>query len=358
MREVAVQIKARQKAKSKIPSWYKAKNIVFPSTLAMEQCSSEATARLKSEWIHGDKLIDLTGGAGVDTFFLARRFNQTFYVERQSGLASLAKHNFARLQAGNIQVNVTEALDFLNRDAFPVDWIYIDPARRDGQNARVFRLSDCQPDITKIQDILFSRADNILIKASPMLDIKNALEEIKNVKRVYTVAVKNEVKEVLYEIQKGFDQSPEMATINITNHGRELFNYNLDVESTATVDFDYPQSHLYEPNAAILKAGGFKTICSYFNLSKLHPNSHLYTSGKYLENFPGRKFKILAKSKLNKKGVLSIIPGGKANITTRNFPFSVDTVRKKTGLTSGGEHYVFATTDKDNKLVLLICTKL
>ena len=358
LREVATQIKARQKAKHKIPSWYRTENIIFPPALSMEQCSSEATARLKSEWLWGDKLIDLTGGAGIDTYFLSKRFNRTYYVEKKTELGLLAKHNFARLQDTNVQINITDALDFLKGDVFPVDWIYIDPARRNDHNAKVFRLSDCQPDVTKISDFLFRRTDNVLIKTSPMLDIKQALKELKNVKRVCVVAIKNEVKEVLYVIRKGFDQSPDIDTINIIKPGdRELFSYRSDNESGAKVTFDYPKSYLYEPNTAILKAGGFKTVGDCFSLSKLHPHSHLYTSDQYVKDFPGRKFKILAISKLNKKEVQAHIPGCKANITTRNFPFPVDVVRKKTGLKPGGDYYVFATTNTDQKLVLLVCVK-
>lgn len=358
LREVAAQIKARQKAKNKIPSWYQSENIIFPPALAMEQCSSEATARLKSEWLQGDKLIDLTGGAGIDTYFLSRRFNRTYYVEKETELGLLAKHNFARLQAPRIHVTIMDALDFLKGDSMPVDWIYIDPARRDDHHARVFRLSDCQPDVTLIQDSLFRRADNILIKTSPMLDIKQALKELRNVEKVYVVAVRNEVKEVLYAIQKGFEHTPHIHTINLKNYeDREIFSYPSDAESTATVIFDYPKGYLYEPNAAILKAGGFKIIGACFGLLKLHPHSHLYTSDRHLKDFPGRKFKIQAISRLNKKEVLAHIPEGKAHITARNFPYSVDMIRKKTGLTPGGDHYVFATTNMDHKLVLLICVK-
>lgn len=355
---VAAQIKARQKAKHKIPSWYANKNVIFPTGISMEQCSSEATAKLKSEWLHGDKLIDLTGGAGVDTYFLSRRFKHTHYVEEKTALGLLAKYNFEQLHARNIRVNISDALDFLNENVFPVDWIYLDPARRDDRNVRTFMLSDCQPDVTKIQDVLFRHTDNMLIKTSPMLDIKLALSELKNVKNIYVVAVKNEVKEVLYAICKGFSQNPGIHTINITHSdNRESFSYDSHEASVAKSAFSYPKIYLYEPNAAVLKAGGFKLIGEYFNLSKLHPNSHLYTSDEKLKDFPGRKFTILAKTKLNKKEVLAQIPEGRANITTRNFPLSAEMVRKKTGLKPGGDHYVFATTTMDDKLVLLICKK-
>ena len=359
IREVAAQIKARQKAKNKIPSWCQVENIIFPSALSMEQCSSESTARLKSEWVEGDKLIDLTGGAGVDTYFLSQRFNHTFYIEKNPELGLLAKHNFFRLQADHIQVKVADALDFLNGDLPRVDWIYVDPARRNDSNAKVFRLSDCQPDIIKIQEILFRHTDNILVKTSPMLDIKMAVRELQYVKKIYVVAVRNEVKEVLYALRKGYDKQPDIEAVNIINAGeKESFCFNSDDEPTASVSLDYPQNYLYEPNAAILKAGGFKIIGDYFNLPKLHRHSHLFTSSEHVENFPGRKFKILATCKYDKKEIQARIPGRKANITTRNFPFSVDVIRKKTGLKPGGDTYVFATTNRDQKLILLICNKL
>ena len=354
----AAQIKARQKAKHKIPSWHACNDVIFPTGIAMEQCSSEATAKLKSEWLGGDKLVDLTGGAGVDTYFLSRRFKHTCYVEEKKVLGQLAEYNFRQLHAPNIQVNISDAHFFLTEKAFTADWIYLDPARRDDHNARVFLLSDCQPDVTKMRDILFRHTDNILLKTSPMLDIKLALSELKNVKDIYVVAVKNDVKEVLYAINKGFSQNPGIHTINLTNSGnRESFSYDSHEASVAKSVFSYPKIYLYEPNAAVLKAGGFKLIGQYFNLSKLHPNSHLYTSDEKLKDFPGRKFTILSTTKLNKKEALAQIPGGRANITIRNFPLSAEMVRKKTGLKPGGDYYVFATTTMDDKLVLLICKK-
>ena len=359
LREVAIQIKARQKAKRKIPSWYQNENIIFPPTVSMEQCSSEATAILKSEWLFGNKLVDLTGGTGIDTYFLSKKFNQTHYVDKSKELGLLAEHNFALLGASNIQVNIMDAVDFLKSDIFPVDWIYIDPARRDVHNTKVFSLSDCQPDIIQLQSTLLCLSDNILIKTSPMLDIKQALNLLTNVKNVYVIAVGNEVKEVLYEVRKGHQANPRLETINLKNTDkREVFNFQFDQEHSAIGNFDYPKSYLYEPNAAILKAGAFKTVGNSFGLFKLHPHSHLYTSDKYLKDFPGRKFKVQAISRLNKKEIKSYISEGRAHVTIRNFPFSVDMVRKKTGLNPGGDHYVFATTNMDQKLVLLICHKI
>ncbi|MDN5216511.1 RsmD family RNA methyltransferase [Fulvivirgaceae bacterium BMA12] len=359
IREVAAQIKARQKAKNKIPSWYQDSAIIFPPALSMEQCSSESTAKLKSEWLKGDKLVDLTGGAGVDTYFLSRRFNQTCYVEKNPALSLLAKHNFARLQAAHIQVHTADALDFLKRNKHPVDWIYIDPARRNEANTKVFRLSDCQPDVTKIQETLFQHTDNVLVKTSPMLDIKMAVKELGQVRKIYVVAVKNEVKEVLYALCRGHESSPDIEALNVLSSGeKDSFSFNSNGESAARMSLDYPQEYLYEPNAAILKAGGFRIIGEYFNLSKLHQHSHLFTSNDYVENFPGRKFKILAVCKYDKKEIQAQIADRKANITTRNFPYSVDVIRKKTRLKPGGDTYVFATTNMDRRLILLVCNKI
>ncbi len=355
---VVQQIKARTKAKSKIPSWWANEHIVYPPLISMEQCSSEATARLKASWVGGKTLLDLTGGAGVDTYFLGKSFDEVFYVEQNSDLCTTANHNFKALHR-EVTIENENAEHYLFNTQFHYDCIYIDPARRNEANKKLHLLSDCQPDVTKILSLLFEHAATVLIKTSPLLDIKAATAALENVYRVNVVAVKNEVKEVVYHLEKGHSGSFTIGTFNLVNDGDPMvFEFNFEGEKHANVKYEQPLGYLYEPNGAILKAGGFKSISERFELGKLHPNSHLYTSDNYLGNFPGRKFKVKAFTKMNKKAVKHHLNSQKANITTRNFPMSVNDVYKKLGLDQGGDQYIFATTLSDKQMVAIVCTKV
>lgn len=362
MKAVAGQIKARQKAKKKLPTWHNNTNIIFPSTLAMEQCSSEATAGLKSTWVRGEILMDLTGGTGIDTYFLSKKFKETLFIEQDARLCELAKHNFQQFDDCNIRIINRDAAKYINDTAIKAikaDCVYIDPARRDQQNIKLFKLSDCQPDVTQLLEKLFGLTNTILIKTSPLLDIRAAVAALKAVCQVNIVAVNNDVKEVVYLLQKGYMGDYDIRTFNLLGSPqKQVFSFASREESIAELSFSIPLSYLYEPNNAVLKSGGFKIVGKRFSLLKLHPNSHLYTSENIISDFPGRRFIIDAICKLNKKEIKSKIPEGKANITTRNFPLPVDKIYQKLKLKPGGKHYLFATTDLDGNHIVVVCSKI
>ncbi len=357
MRHVAAQLIARKKAKVKIPSWWHNTYIIYPPRLSMEQCSSEDCAMLKTSWVRGKALIDLTGGAGVDTYFLSKNFPETTYVEKDLQLCSLASHNFEKL-GSEIKVVNDSAETFLQR-ATKVDCIYIDPARRDHANRKLYQLSDCSPNVIALLPQLFEKASEILVKTSPILDIKAAVASLKHVFAVNIVAVKNEVKEVVYHLKKDYSAGVLVGTYNLLKHGeKQLFEFLQEKEKIASIAYANPLSYLYEPNHAILKSGGFKSVGIRFNLKKLHPNSHLYTSATFRQDFPGRKFKVEAVAKLNKKEIRSLLSAKQANITVRNFPMSVEHIYKKLGLKEGGNTFIFATTFSDNTPMAIVCSKL
>lgn len=356
---IANQITARKKAKAKLPEWYKTEGIIFPPTLSMEQCSSEVTAKNKASIISGDMLIDLTGGAGVDTYYLSKFFKKVIYVEQNSALCEIAKYNFNLLGANNIQVINTIAEDFINTYNKNASAIYIDPARRDENKNKVFKWSDCQPDLPQLQRPLFKIAPKILAKASPMLDIKAALNELKSVTEVHVVSVKNECKEVLYlQDQSANVDSPQIITKDFHSNDDNAFGFFMTEEENASGVYSQPKQYLYEPNTSILKAGAFHIVCDKFKVTKLHPHSHLYTSEEFIKAFPGRKFSVIAICAFNKKELLKYLPEKKANISVRNFPQDVAPIRKKTGIKPGGEVYLFGTTLSDDKKVMLVCEKV
>ncbi|MEK6480198.1 class I SAM-dependent methyltransferase [Catalinimonas sp. 4WD22] len=358
IKEVAAQIQARQKAKQKFPEWYEAQEIIFPPSLSIEQASSETTARYKATLVSGNHLLDLTGGMGIDTYYLSKSFEKTDYVEQQSALFDLARHNFKVLGSLQIRTHHTKAEDFLAQHNHPVDCIYLDPARRDDQMRKVFLLEDCIPNVVELKTSLLEKSSQVLIKTAPLLDIQAALQSLEYVKKVIVIAVNQECKEVLYLLDKRYNDEPTLETVHFLGDALQNFSFSKSQEEEAKVNYAEPLNYIYEPNAAILKAGAFKAIAEAFQLIKLHPNSHLYTSDVLKADFPGRIFQLKCLSKYNKKALKALLPSLKANLTTRNFPDSVVQIRKKTGLKEGGNTYIFATTDSQNNHILIITEKV
>ncbi len=354
---IAEQLQARRKAQHKLPEWYATQGLVFPPALSMEQCSSEATARYKSSLLRGQHLVDLTGGAGADTYYLSQSFAQTDYVEQNEPLASLAQHNFSVLGASSICVNASSAETFLNNLSEPVDAIYLDPARRDAQDRRVFQLANSTPNVLELQDELLAKAATVLLKTAPLLNIQATVQELKNVSQVHVVAVRNEVKEVLYRMDRGQVSEPKITAVNLQSSSEEPFSFFRTEEAQAEMTYADPLTYLYEPHAALMKAGAFKLIGQRFGLDKLHPNTHLYTSTGLVPDFPGRTFRCRAVVLYQKKAVRKHLPEARANVTTRNFQDSVASVRKKLGLADGGDTYLFAVRLANEQFRIIITEK-
>lgn len=346
------QIRGRQKMKTKVPSWFENDDILYPGKLSLEQSSSETTARYKTTLVSGDTFADLTGGLGIDTSFLSTHFREALYVERQEELCRIARHNFSVLKKGNIQVLNEDAVVALTNISH-VDCIFIDPARRSQEGRKLMLIQDCEPDILTLQNDLLEKSNMVLIKLSPMLDIKSALRSLNNVSQVHVISVNNECKELLFLLKKEESGEPLITCLNFTagdKIGKDSFYYN--EEKDLQINYtDMLGDYLYEPNASILKAGFYKGVSSRYNVYKLHPDSHLYTSDNLIPDFPGRTFKVIAAD--NKLPHLK-----KANLTVRNYPLKVDDLRKKLKLKDGGEVYLFATTLASGKHVLVETKRL
>lgn len=364
LREVAEQIQARQKAKAKLPTWYSNPSLTFPPPISVEQASSERTAAYKASLVSGNNLADLTGGMGVDTAAFARKMNRVDYVERTQSLAEVTEGNLALLGLPNVTVHTGDGLDWLTRQPAPVDWLYLDPARRDTRanriGARVVGLADCEPDVLTYLPMLLSKASHLLLKASPLLDIEATLRQLTTTEAVHVVAVQGEVKETLFVLGQANVPSSDvtMTAVNLRENGdQQLFTYQRGDEAAAPVTLAEPQTYLYEPNAPLLKSGAFRLAGTRFGLAKLAPHSHLYTSTELIAHFPGRVFAIDAICRADRKSVQANVPGGQANLTVRNFPQPVDVLRKQLGLREGGAVYLFATTLQNGDKRLIVTHK-
>ena len=413
------QIQARQLLKKKLPSWSENDELLFPKRLSLEQCSSELTAKYKRTISRNDEeaqcnicedqrrsmgekrtLIDLTGGMGVDTSFLSDNFDETIYVESQAGLCELAEHNFKVLKK-NIKVVNAKAEDFLTQCG-EVDCIYLDPARRDEYGRKMVSLHDCSPDVAELQDLLFEKTDTVIVKLSPMLDIDIIKKELKNIKEIHVVAVRNECKEVLVKTRKFRDSETQRlkdsenyttlrlcdsVTLRLYISAIDLkegwsFTFTEDEEQNAIPTFaDEIGKYLYEPGVACMKAAPFKLLSQRFNIKKLHRNSHLYTSDELVTDFPGRTFEVIAAVPFDKKAKKTILETQrlrdsetqsdehsaasrlcdsatlKASIAVRNFPLSAEALRKHLGFKDGDDFYIFGTTMKGEKKMLVLGSK-
>ena len=355
MREAVTQIEGWQQAREKLPTWAAVEGIIYPPKISMEQCSSEKTAKYKAKQVKGKRFADLTGGFGIDFSYMARNFNEAFYIERNKTLCDIATANFSLLGLEDAKVmngNSEELFESLPH----LDWIFVDPARRDGDGRKVVALSDCEPNVVELD--LLSKADMAMIKCSPMLDITMACRQLQHVSSVHIVSVNNECKELLIILDSGNFTGITTHCVNILKDSTQIFSFTQDDEDTAETSYSSEVGkYLYEPNASVQKAGCPKSLSSHYHLDKLHPNSHLYTSNEHIHNFPGRIFEVVEVLGFSKADIKSVQSLGKANITVRNFPESVQLLRKRLKLTDGGENYIFATTLNDDSKALILCKK-
>lgn len=353
------QVAGRQTAEKKIPSWYRNRELLYPQHISLEQASSEATARYKASLIEGGELfVDLTGGLGVDFSFMTPLFRRALYVERDEQLCHLATHNFAVLGMDQAEVHHMKGEAFLPQLHY-TDLIYLDPSRRDERGRKVFRIEECSPDLSNLADLLTEKAERVMVKYSPMLDISLAVKTLHQVSEVHVLSVENECKELLFLLSKDADE-PIYHAVNLNKEGeRELLTFIPGEEEQEAPYSPVPGRYLYEPNASILKAGAFNVTAHRFGLQKLHKHSHLYTSERLENAFPGRIFQVEEWFPANKKQIrrfAAAVP--KTNITIRNYPDSVAEIRKRTGLAEGGDHYLFATTLSDGQKAWISCKRL
>lgn len=350
----------------KLPSWAALGDIIVPHHLSLEQCSGEAAARYKAQVVsqllpnERHRMIDLTGGLGVDFSFIAPLFDHATYVERQEELCKAAQHNFGRLQLNHAEVVNGDGVAYLNQLADnAADLLFVDPARRDGCGRKTVLIEDCEPDVCALRDTLLRKARVVVIKLSPMLDITASLRSLGCVSEVHVVAVGGECKDLLLVLQRPTSAEPLAPTICAHEDNDRQLTFTQQQEAEATVQWATQLSgYLYEPGPAVMKAGAFKYVAAHYGLKKLHPNTHLYVAEHAVPNFPGRVFRIVGTSGFNKaqlKQLRTECP--KANVSVRNFPASVAEVRKKLKIKDGGNQFIFATTWLDNQHVLVRCEK-
>ncbi len=358
---VVEQIEARRRLKGKLPEWYENKDIIMGGRVPAEQCSSEQTARYKQSIVKGKSLCDMTGGMGVDFWYMSEGMERAIYTERNEELCSIAKHNFQVLQTLRPEY-VIRCGDGRELPIPSVDIIYLDPARRAGDGSRVYAMEDCEPNIVEWQDELLKHAKMVLVKLSPMVDLTDVLRKLKGVKELHIVGVKNECKEILVKAH-AFDDSVcagcvEVHCVDFLTSGKIEYVFSLLGGMEIPLIDGGVKRYLYEPDVTLMKAGAFGSLCARYPVWQLDVDTHLMTSDEWIPEFPGRVFDVEEMIPFSSKVLKRLkkeIP--QANVAVRNFVMTADELRKKTGIKDGGEVYLFGAKVKDMGQMLLICRK-
>ena len=366
------QIAGRRTAQTKLPTWVATDGIIYPPHISMEQCSSEQTAMYKAKVAQRliaelpvlpalptpkKTLIDLTGGFGVDFSFLAPLFDKAVYIERQSHLCDISRHNMAALgitQAETVCGDCAQIIEEISHAML----IYADPARRSASGSRTFAISDCTPDVLTMKETLLDKADFTMLKLSPMLDWRKAAADMgSHVGEVHIVSAGNECKELLLVMSRKFTGLERIYCLN----DDQTFSFTPSQTSQQSQTSQLPPAPpacLYEPNASLMKAGCFALIEQRYACRQISRDSHLFLSSEPIPSFPGRGFAIRAITTMNKRELKAALGGtGQANVSVRNFPMTADALRKKLKLKDGGDTYIFGTTTADSRHVLIICEK-
>jgi 16S rRNA G966 N2-methylase RsmD len=357
VKEAAIQIAALQKIQQKVPEWYRL-DIRFPSVLATEQCSSQATAVYKSRFAQNKTVLDLSGGLGIDTYYFTKMAKSVTYVEPQRVLVQYAERNFKTLAATNITCVESTAEVFLATNTTHFDLIYLDPDRRTASGKRVFGFHDSSPDVITLLESLLKQGSAVLIKASPMLDISLACKQLQRVAYVEVIGYQDECKELLFYIEAQENTTtPTLAAIEIDHAGAETMRVE-KTENTA-ISFAQPLAFVYDPPASLLKSGCFHEFAAQYGLKKLHPDTHLFTSETLVANVPGRTFALSKTCSVQADEVGAYLPKArKANLRAVNFPDDTETIKRRLKIKDGGDVYLFAVTLIDGSLAVLVCHKV
>jgi hypothetical protein len=363
-RAAAAQVESRRKARGKLPGWLARDGVVMPPPLSVEQASSEITAAYKASLVRGELLVDLSGGMGVDTLALAPNFRRSIYVEADAHLCRVFAHNAALLNQRPPEV-VNATAEAFTADLCGRATFYVDPDRRAGRR-RVSGFADASPNVTALLERLRPRAERVLIKASPMVDLQEGMRELGDVREVHVVSLDEVCREVLFLLQPGVSGEPAIhcaalsrrrteADTAVPTEGPEVFSFDLAAEQAAACEFAAPGRYLFDPNTAIRKAGAFKSVAARYGLAKLGPSTHLYTADEPVPGFPGRIFEVLGPGG---KRPGRLLPDGRANVMARNHPLNADALRQRYRLRDGGEHWLIGFRDRQGKAQTLICRRV
>ena len=361
MLEEILQRECRYKTASKLPETLLNPDFRFPSLAVAEMSTSDAVADIHCSMIpDGCRVLDMTCGLGIDAFHFATKAREVTCIELDNKAYRTAVHNVRALGLTNVTVIEGDSIRYIENTDKNFDLIFADPARRDS-SGRHFALRDCSPDLIPALPLILSRCSQLIIKASPMIDIKSAIAEIGHNTDVCVIGTHKECKEVVFIIDAhtGVTDTPTAKHINAITIDGTSFDFNPAENIDPHSLFGSPQSgdYLYEPYPSVMKSGGMRFLSEQFNVAKLHPNTHLFTSSDCLDVFPGERFEIVEVIPFSKQAVKYVNQNYPTiNVATRNFPLTAPQLAAKLKIKEGGDRMLFGCTDNTGSKLLVITT--
>lgn len=364
-----LQLEATKKYSSKISSSLR---LLYPSMLAGEQASNSEVSDFHSMLIAGAmSLLDMTAGLGIDFITMAKAISPTgkncVAVELDPLKALVLELNLRRNGLTDAKVVCGDSIKVLSQlrdEGRRFDVIFVDPARRDDEGGRIYDPAHCQPDVVGNAGLLFDVAERVIVKNSPMVDVSKALQIFPSTERLYLVSVRNECKELLTDMRAG-TRLKSLTAVDIHSSG----NRQLTEVDTDSVGRQYTESHIdeptlrswleeghvwiYEPSATLMKLASWNDLARRYGLKKGSPNSHIFFSREFHEDFPGRV--LLIERILDKKGMKEL-KGEPRNVVTRNYPLKAEPLSKKLRVNSGDDRFIYGLTISPDEHPMLLDT--
>lgn len=387
--DACMQIEMRRKTAGKLPWFLHHPGFRFGTAQSAEQASNQNVALFHAFLIgHNRSVLDMTAGLGIDAMTIAMRGNRVTAFELETERVEALRHNADILGIDDLTVVKGDSVLHLQQSEEHYDWIFVDPARRDSGNNRCFLLHDSLPDVVSHQDLLLAHADNVLIKASPLLDITQTLRDFSNVRSIIILSYKNEVKEVLIHLSPGpaslvsssplsFSAEPEgevkslssplIQAIDLADStsafpaGEPAIRYQFCTGGATQAAISYatseaiaPGIYLYEAGAAMRKLQCASQICArYTDIKSLAKDSGLFVSETLHADFPGRICTV--KAILSAKQ-LKALKDNHCRVVSSCYPMSAADLRKKFRLKEGEDMTLYATTTRDGSRIMILAT--
>lgn len=387
--DACMQIEMRRKTAGKMPWFLHHPGFRFGTAQSAEQASNQNVALFHAFLIgHNRSVLDMTAGLGIDAMTIAMRGNRVTAYELETERVEALRHNADILGIDELAVVKGDSVLHLQQSEEHYDWIFVDPARRDSGNTRRFLLHDSLPDVVSHQDLLLAHADNVLIKASPLLDITQALRDFSNVRSIIILSYKNEVKEVLIHLSPGpaslvsssplsfsaepegevkLPSSPLIQAIDLADgapafpDGAPAVRFRFIAGGATQAAISYatseaiaPGIYLYEAGAAMRKLQCASQICArYTDIKSLAKDSGLFVSETLHADFPGRICTV--KAILSAKQ-LKALKDSHCRVVSSCYPMSAADLRKKFRLKEGEDMTLYATTTRDGSRIMILAT--
>lgn len=366
--DAVMQIEARRKSARKIP-WFLALDCFrFPSLQASEQASNQAVSLHHARLVGaGKRVADLTAGLGIDAMTIALQDNQVDAFEMNPHRAEVLGRNAKELGLGSLNVYAVDSIQFLrDNPGVRYDWLFIDPARRDADGRRIFKLQDSLPNVIDNMDMLSGHAADILIKASPLLDISQTIHDLRPFNRKWIIEIvsyRGEVKEVLIHISKSIAKDT-ISVVDIADAsgfpiGDVNVRYRFDTDYSyvgtphiADADDIVVGRYLYEAGPGMRKLRCTPLICDAFpDIRALSPDAELFISNTLYPDFPGR-INIIIRIISGKEA--KALQGEHLRVVSSRYPVTADELRRKYRILEGDARTLIATSAKPGKKLLML----